>query len=64
MCMVSDPEYDMTTGGSQDFRGKIYSLEYRNGNNFGTQSNLHGHVSYMGTIFLFLGRGVVRREEG
>ncbi|XP_001179840.1 uncharacterized protein LOC115917911 [Strongylocentrotus purpuratus] len=43
LCMVSDPEYDMTTGGSQDFRGKIYSLEYRNGNNFGTQSDLHGH---------------------
>ncbi|XP_041458893.1 uncharacterized protein LOC121410708 [Lytechinus variegatus] len=43
LCMVSDPEYGTSVPDQQDARGKIYSIEYRNANNFGSQSDLHGH---------------------
>ncbi|XP_072174531.1 uncharacterized protein [Diadema setosum] len=43
LCLTSDPEYSMVVGGRQDARSKIFGAEYRNGINFGHQTNLHGH---------------------
>ncbi|XP_071510404.1 uncharacterized protein [Diadema antillarum] len=43
LCMTSDPEYGMVVPGRQEPRARIYSVEYRNGNTFGDQSDLHGH---------------------
>ncbi|XP_071485323.1 uncharacterized protein [Diadema antillarum] len=43
LCLTSDPEYSMIVSGRDDPRSKIFGAEYRNGINFGHQTNLHGH---------------------
>ena len=44
LCMTTQPEYDLVVPGIQEPRGRLVAVEYRNGNTFGDQGDLHGHV--------------------